>query len=143
MIRYLFSQNGILKSRMSYIKGKPWKGKVHDIFFWSNIFDKQQRHQKSLRRVCLLVIIVVKRSILPKVYVNIVKFRLPKNETFFALNLIMTFFRLRRNKHLCMLAFVYGEWWSGRNFSTDNEATIPPNLDQPIKKARMGVDSKL
>ena len=32
-----------------------------------------------------------------------------QNDTFFALNLIMTFFR-RRNKHLCMLAFVYGEW---------------------------------
>ena len=42
-----------------------------------------------------------------------------------------------------MRAFVYGEWWSGRNFSTDNEATMPPNLDRPIKKARMGVDSKL
>ena len=41
------------------------------------------------------------------------------------------FFQVRRNKHLCMLAFVYREWWSGRNFSTDNEATMPrPNLER-------------
>ena len=55
-----------------------------------------------------------------------------ENDTFLVLSLIMAF-SSPRNKHLCMRAFVYGDStveWRGRNFSSDNEATMRPNLDR-------------